>query len=183
MDLFYHVVGINGASDFNKSVRRTWTWEEIEPSLTLPKECLTDLRKKVKEKYRGAFSIWGVPRGAERVWKRMREGNSYVLLVTSISIHDPSIRYGGIVDIIVPDFQYTLSRLLWQSERYPLIYFFSADFLNTCWFDFRDALGFEQNYRPPARLFSVREDRVLALCNGLGLEAYLNSIRLPMAST
>jgi len=179
MDLFYHVVGLEGSKDFKKTVAKKWQWSEIESALDLDEDTVSHLKRKTDKTLGSRFNIWGVPSGAEKIWKLMREEQAYLLLITSIAIHNSSILYGGKVSIVVPGHQWDLSERLWQSKTFPLICFFQTEHLATDWESFREAAGYLENYRPPALLYRLRPDRAQALAAGQGVPAYIRSIRVP----
>jgi len=176
--LFYHNVGQKGSGDFYKTVTKSWTWDQIEEAIILPDEQKILLKQKIKSSLGEHFNAWGVPEKAN-TWGLLSEGDSYVLLVETISIHFKgcSIPFGGMIEVIIPNLQPNLSQLFWQSSHFPRIYLFKTDKLCAEWHDLKDALGYSDNYRPPPYLLSVHEDRAGKLAGGSGPCAYIESMK------
>jgi 5-methylcytosine-specific restriction protein A len=182
MDLYYHNVGLAGADrDFPKTVFGRVELATIESHAPghLREEMSSALRQLYPD---GTCNCWGVPEGARPVIRRLATGDA-VLLIRTIA-GDGEIPALAPVDAFWREPMPALSRALWGSERFPYVFFFNTARITLSWIDFRDAVQYLPNYRPPGVFLRVTDaDEKLAGFGGL--RGYLNrltgSSRYPLA--
>lgn len=171
MKLYYHHVGQEGSSDFDKTV-----FKELDLSI-LNDALDTSIRNETMSKMHllfptGLFNCWGVPALANIVIKNLA-ANDYVLLVRSTRI-DGDIPALCQVKYFLPSQQPLLSEALWGKNKYPYIFFFDTERLDLPWIDFLHHLGYAQNFDPRGKFYSVADDR---LSEFGGVENYIHYLR------
>jgi putative restriction endonuclease len=169
--LYYHHVGQEGSSDFDKTV-----FKELDVSIlndALDPSIRDETISKMKLLFpTGLFNCWGVPALANIVIKNLTAGD-YVLLVQSTRIDGviPALCY---VKYFLPGQQPLLSEVLWGKNKYPYIFFFDTERLHLPWIDFLDHLEYAQNFDPRGKFYSVADER---LSEFGGVENYISFLR------
>jgi len=161
MNLYFHHVGEAGSDeDFPKTV-----WAEIdlnEAESVCPKnvkysELFSYLRACFSD---GVFNAWGVPSGAKSVIKNLRPGDG-VFLVESLS-RPFGVSCFAKVGAYVPDEYQELSTYLWQSQRFPYIFFFNTEKIKISWPFFASSIGYKPNYNPAGTFNRISDERINA---------------------
>lgn len=172
MKLFYHHVGQLGSSDFAKTVFKEIPIALVEANIPDNNPQKKEILKTLHEKYpSGFFNCWGVPEGANFVIQNLEVGDC-VFLVESVRINGrvPALcRVEAFWKIPLRG----LSQALWESDKFPFIFFFRTDEINMLWADFQDSLGYKKNFDPRGKFYSVASER---LTNYSSVEEYIRSM-------
>ncbi len=128
MQLFFHNVGLNGATrDFPKTVFNSIPVTVAEQSIPLDAPYREELIQQLHYQFpTGSFNCWGVPSGAESAIKELNVGDA-MLLVKTIGGEHGEIPALGIVKIFVKEQMRELSKVLWGELGYPYIFFFDTE--------------------------------------------------------
>ena len=160
MHVFFHVVGEQGAArDFPRTVfsqvdltgMLRWVAQKSETEAAVLHEAIGILGS-TKTNVRGA------PAGALRVLANLRIGDC-VLLVRNVAAEGEIPALAEVRFYRNQPLPYT-SDWLWGESRYPVIFFFTTETLDLTWAEFDDHLNFNPNYRPPAHVQSIADDRL-----------------------
>lgn len=174
MKLFYHHVGKAGAAaDFQKTVFTdlpiTLVENHLPQNFPFREDFLQDLSNNFTT---GFFNCWGVPSGASRVITNLEVGDAVLLVETTDS--------GGAIPAlcIVKSYQHEslpeLSHVLWGSDHFPYIFFFSTEELSLTWGDFVTHLDYKPNYDPRGSFLSIANSRITTFS---GAQGYVDFLR------
>lgn len=158
MDLFFHDVGMEGAKrDFPKTVFGLVSISDI--SKYIPEDLRDDVLSQLNNSFPSGFcNCWGVPAGAASVIKRLSIGDAVLLIRTT----------GGQGDIpalcVVKAYWKVqlleLSRFLWDSERFPYIFFFNTEAIQLTWVDFKSNVNYLPRFRPAGNFYRLNPERL-----------------------
>lgn len=124
MQLFFHNVGLNGATrDFPKTVFSSIPVTVAEQSIPLNAPYRKEVIQQLYHQFpTGSFNCWGVPAGAESAIKGLNVGDA-MLLVRTIGGEHGEIPILGIVKVFVKEQMRELSKVLW-GRTWLSVYFF-----------------------------------------------------------
>lgn len=176
MKLFYHHVGQEGSDkDFPKTVHTRLPLSSIEDSLTDAGDpsslnMIPTLRTEFPS---GWLNCWGVPPGASRVIGSMNSGD-VVLLLESTSGQGPMPVLAEVKAYWHTELP-SLSRFLWNDNRFAFIFFFETEYVDLDWQTFISHVGYAPNFDPRGQFHSVADSRLTDWDGPAGYVAYLRS--------
>lgn len=170
MQFYFHEIGIKGAeSAFPRTVYKKIKTEVIANFTKNPQDTQTLLDKEFID---GLCNVWGVPKGAASIIKKILPGD--IVLLVKTRAKDGDIPILCKIKFVLKDSTPELSKLLWGDERFPLIFLFESEVISYTWKELVDDLGYNHKFRPNGSIYRVTEERLDA--HG-GTEGYLNKIR------
>lgn len=170
MQFYFHEVGIKGAETaFPKTVYKKIQTEIISNFTNDPENTKKTLDNEFTD---GFCNVWGVPKGAVGIIKKIQPGDIVMLVRTRSK--DGDIPILCTIKFILNESNPELSKLLWGDERFPLIFLFNSEVINYTWKELVDDLGYNPKFRPNGSIIRVTEER---LHTHNGAEGYLNKIR------
>lgn len=161
---FQHVGEENSARDFPKTLvsesgnALRFNYRQIEKSLPLSKDAHEQLRAACEELAPGGFQIWGVPRGAISVLKQVVPGDVFLLLRTRGA--EGRFGYAGRVVAVPRCDAISASTELWGEDRFPLLLFLDGGASELPWHEFRQQLGYAENWDPRGQTYRIVPDRL-----------------------
>lgn len=175
MQLYFHEVGIKGAeSAFPRTVYKKIKTEIIANFTNNPEYTQKILNEEFSD---GFCNVWGVPKGAASIIKKIQTGDIVLLIRTRAKDGDVPIlcKIKFILNESLPE----LSKLLWGDERFPLIFLFESEVISYTWKELVNDLGYSHKFRPNGSIYRVMEER-LNIHNGA--DGYLHKIRRSICS-
>jgi hypothetical protein len=178
MTAFYHHVGAEGArADFPKTVYQGLPVAGVVDHIQLNSPEAIELIHAIETAFPDGYcNAWGVPEGAIHVIRRLSEGD-IVFLIQSLRFTEPGLVCICRVDAYQPIKLPELSEHLWQNQKYPYIFFFKTMKTDISWQDFRELIGYTQNFNPRGQFLSISSERLAALHGVDGLLAQLGAIQ------
>ena len=175
MNIFFHHVGEKGAKeDFPKTVFSSKGISIINESPKAIKDSNREVVPLITKIFpSGEFNCWGIPSGAEKVFKKINLDDVFLLVE---SVHWPTgiIPAMGEVKFIFYEPQPELSRLLWGDEHFPFIFLFKTEKINLSWFQFMKDISYSENFDPRGHVYRVSDGRFSTFG---GPRSYVNHIR------
>ncbi|HKN05019.1 MAG TPA: HNH endonuclease [Buttiauxella sp.] len=172
MQFYFHEVGIKGAeSAFPKTVYNKIKTDNIVKYTNSPEQTQEALDKEFND---GLCNVWGVPKGAATIIKKLQPGD-FVMLVKTRA-RDGDIPILCKIKFILNETAPELSQSLWGNDRFPLIFLFETEVISYTWKELVNDLGYNNKFRPNGNIYRITEDR-LKVHNGP--EGYLKKIRKP----
>ena len=179
MNVFLAHVGRPGNIDIAYTVTRRRSFEEIVSQL--PPDApeghyfAADIDLHAGFPY-GTFNCWGVPNGAEPVFRHVDVGD-LVLIAPTIG-QEGGIGQLGVVKAICPERCFDASRILWPNTPYerlfPLIFFFDVEVGFRSWSGFLEDVEYKPAFNPRGRFVPIRAEH---LESWGGAREYLHALR------
>jgi hypothetical protein len=177
MQLFFHNVGLNGATrDFPKTVFNRIPIKIAERSIPLDAPYREELIQQLHHHFpSGSFNCWGVPAGAESAIKDLNVGD-VMLLVKTIGGEHGEIPALGVVKVFFKVQMRELSKVLWGELGYPYVFFFNTESIFLSWTSFKDDVGYKPTYSPPGYVSRVSKlEKIQTKFNGV--QGYIDFLR------
>ncbi len=173
--LYIHHVGLEGAdTDFPKTVYKQIEIELICEALSSDEAQMEQTRDSLSLLFpSGRCNCWGVPEQAITVIRNLA-ALDYVLLVRTTR-DQGEIPVLCWVKHVLPFTSHELSRMLWQKEKYPLIFFFDSELIGLTWQEFCHQVGYGK-YDPRGRFLSVSDNKLARYGGAKGYASYLRSL-------
>lgn len=174
MDLFYHHVGQQGASeDFPKTVFDRIPIEVVESNIPIIIPARDEIVRELKKSFpTGTFNCWGVPAGAQSVIKNLKVGDAVLLIETTAG--PGYIPVLGIVKAYWNIELRDLSKALWGNHKFPYVFFFETEQIEYTFLEFLDDVGYKPNFRPSGQFYRLSPDRIATLG---GAEKFVDQLR------
>jgi 5-methylcytosine-specific restriction protein A len=164
--LYYHHVGQEGAAlDFEKTIfseikiadiKRFIPPNQVRFQHSFYRHFSTDCTD-------GTVCCWGVPKGAFYKIEGLIRGD-WVLLIESLQA--PYILLCEVIAYRHEEFR-SLSNFLWNTNRYPYIFFLDYEFISKSWSDFLRIIGYSIDYNPRGLFLNV-DSEVIRKNGGIG---------------
>ncbi|PDO86654.1 HNH endonuclease [Kosakonia sacchari] len=170
MQFYFHEVGIKGAeSAFPRTVYKKINTDIIANFTNNPEHT----KKILNEEFSDGFcNVWGVPKGAASIIKKIQIGDIVLLVRTRAKEGDIPILCK--IKFILNESSPGLSKSLWGEESFPLIFLFESEVISYTWKELVSDLGYSHKFRPNGSIYRITEER-LNIHNGA--DGYLRKIR------
>ena len=158
MNLFFHDVGKKGADeDFPKTVFSSVNIKTIQKLIPpqIKATIISNLNNVFPE---GKFNVWGVPAGASSVIENLHV-NDTMLLIRTIA-GEGEIPVLCTIKAFWKVEMREVSRILWGSDRFPYIFFFTTEKINLTWNTFKNYVQYNPRFRPSGNVYLVQKDRL-----------------------
>jgi 5-methylcytosine-specific restriction protein A len=157
--LYYHHVGQEGAAlDFTRTIFTKINISDIKKFIS-PKQphFNNNIYRYFEEDCSDSkVNCWGVPKGANYKIQNLKRGD-LVLLIESLN--HPSMILCEVIAYMHIEFK-SLSNFLWETNRYPFIFFLDHKFINKSWLEFCRIIGYSEDYNPRGLFLNVDQDIV-----------------------
>ncbi|WP_345844985.1 HNH endonuclease [Shewanella algae] len=171
MQLYFHDVGLDGANrDFPKTVFGDVSISDIISHM--PQDIQVEAERALCQEFPSGFcNVWGVPAGAKSVIHNLSHGDAMLLIKTT----------GGGGEIpalcIVKGFWRSqmpeLSKFLWNSTRFPFVFFFKTINIDLSWVQFKQDVQYLPKYRPSGKVSRVKTERLAQFGGAKGYVSHL----------
>jgi hypothetical protein len=162
---FHHVGEVGAARDFPRTIFDESSGsglrhfkDEILPQLSdLPQEEIIRVAAAIRGAPQG-FQIWGIPSGGARLFRRVSEGDIWLLIDTDRP--GGSISYAGRIICKIENPSFHFSNYLWGEAKFPLILLMNGFKTNLEITEFKKLFGYASNWYMRGLAYSLREDRI-----------------------
>jgi 5-methylcytosine-specific restriction enzyme A len=163
---FHHVGEVGAARDFPRTIFddaapsgvHRFKGDDILPELAeLPEGEIYRVAAAIRGTPHG-LQIWGIPSGGSRLFRRVSEGDFWLLIDTDRP--GGSISYAGRIVCKVENPSFHLSNFLWGEAKFPLILLLDGFRTNLEITEFKEMFGYAANWSMRGLAYSLRDDRI-----------------------
>jgi hypothetical protein len=166
MSIYFHHVGAQAAAaDFPRTIRDNdgnlihWRFAEIADHMRdLSDNAIQHFRAQLERSGVEEFQIWGIPSGGERALSKL-DLDDWMLLLASQQV-GTRFEYAGKIIARAPAKSFDLSRYLWKSDRYPIVFLMDGQLIDYPWETFFEKLGYARNWQLRGLAFRVTDEKL-----------------------